>query len=1099
MRSYAVWLTAALLIGLMGLAPCLAQQEPPNLLTNGGFEDGVLAPWWVGTPSTSEVVTQCVGAAVPEGPIEGKYCLHVTVPNATPNWWETSLGRGVAVFQKGKKYTLSVWLKSKSGTATMNLKPEHGADPWTGYSETQVTMTDTWAEYSVTTPVFTEDVSPADLALHIGFAKAEFWVDAIRWYEGDYAPPAFLKRFSADEPSPQADATDVPRDTILSWNPGPFADTHNVFFGTSFDDVNNADVAKAVSKGQKETSFDPAGLLEYGKTYYWRVDEVNAPPDSSVFKGKVWSFTAEPYTYTVTSVTATASSSTANMGPEKTTNGSGSTNGVHSSVDVDMWLCAINQFPAWIQYAFDQPYVIQQMKVWNQNQKMEVAIGWGAKDVLIEYSLDGTAWTALDSVVFPQADGSDTYAGFDVDMHSVQAKFVRLTINSAYGIFFKQAGLSEVRFQYIPVQARQPSPALDSVGVALDTGFDWREGRTAASHKVYFNTDKAKVVDGTALVDTTTDTSYQPPSLDFGKLYYWRVDEVNTAPASDWAGNLWSFVTTEWAAIDDFESYTNDSPNRVFQTWIDGWGFSKDEFFPNGDPGNATSSMVGYDPAVGLIMETSITHGGTQSMPVDYNNINSPYYSEVDRTWSTPQNWTANGATDLSLWFRGSPAAFVETASGATLSGAGADIYMGTAEFRYAYKKLSGDGSITVRVDSVQTAASWTKAGVMIRESLDPLAMQVHMISAAQQSLAEWMYRSASGSATTTAFNTTANSNPLPLWLRITRVGNVFTGECSANGTTWTKLTATDGTASSTTITMPASVYVGMVVCSQSAGNLAVADFSQIKTTGTITGAWQAADVGVPQPANTPDTLYLTLVDSANKSKTIVHPDPKATCVGDWTQWRIPLKDLGVNAAAIKKMTIGIGSRSSPKAGAAGKIFIDDIQYGTPIADLVAHYAFENDAKDSSGNGFDGTLVGGPTFVAGAKGQAVQFTGAVGPFVDLGTFNPSALTGKLSVLAVGELEGSDRSVSGPDGQEKLVGSGPDDVADRSEQRGRRLDVRPKWQWFGQRHDPAGERVGPCGRQLRWGDCTVLRQRYPDGLRRLLVRLQQGGHDAHRLL
>ena len=39
-------------------------------------------------------------------------------------------------------------------------------------------------------------------------------------------------------------------------------------------------VANAVSKGQKETSFDPAGLLEYGKTYYWRVDEVNAPPDS---------------------------------------------------------------------------------------------------------------------------------------------------------------------------------------------------------------------------------------------------------------------------------------------------------------------------------------------------------------------------------------------------------------------------------------------------------------------------------------------------------------------------------------------------------------------------------------------------------------------------------------------------------------------------------------------------------------------------------------------------------------------------------------------------------------------------------------------------
>ncbi|RPJ20657.1 MAG: DUF4457 domain-containing protein, partial [Planctomycetaceae bacterium] len=528
--------------------------------------------------------------------------------------------------------------------------------------------------------------------------------------------------------------------------------------GAGFEDVNKADITTAVSKGQTGTTFTPASLLDYGKTYYWRFDEVNAPPTNTVFKGDVWNFTVEPYAYTLTGVTATASSESTTQGytAAQTVNGSGlaADGTTHSNVDTDMWLCAINQFPAWIQYAFDQPYVIQQMKVWNQNQKMETLVGWGAKDVLIEYSLDGTAWTALDSVVFPQADGSDTYAGFTVDMHSVYAKFIRLTINSAWGSFFKQAGLSEVRFQYIPVQARQPSPALDSVGVALDTGFDWREGRTAASHKVYFGTDQAKVIDGTALVDTTTDNSYQPPSLDFGKLYYWRVDEVNTAPASDWAGNVWSFVTAEYGDIDNFESYTNDSPNRVFQTWIDGWGFSKDEFFPNGDPGNATGSMVGYDPALGDIMETSIVHGGGKAMPVEYNNVNTPYYSEVDRTWSTPQNWTTNGATDFSLWFRGSPAAFLETASGITLSGSGADIYQGTDEFRFAYKKLSGDGSITVRVDSVQTLTDWTKSGVMIRDSLEPLAMQVHMISAARQSLVEWMYRSIMASTTTTALAT---------------------------------------------------------------------------------------------------------------------------------------------------------------------------------------------------------------------------------------------------------------------------------------------------------------------------------------------------------
>ena len=45
--------------------------------------------------------------------------------------------------------------------------------------------------------------------------------------------------------------------------------------------------------------------------------------DGTIYKGDVWSFTAEPYGYPITSVTATASSSQASMGPEKTIDGSG--------------------------------------------------------------------------------------------------------------------------------------------------------------------------------------------------------------------------------------------------------------------------------------------------------------------------------------------------------------------------------------------------------------------------------------------------------------------------------------------------------------------------------------------------------------------------------------------------------------------------------------------------------------------------------------------------------------------------------------------------------------------------------------------------------
>ncbi len=49
-----------------------------------------------------------------------------------------------------------------------------------------------------------------------------------------------------------------------------------------------------VGQDQTDAQYDPEGRLEYGQTYYWRVDEVNAAPDSTIFKGMTWSFTVEP-------------------------------------------------------------------------------------------------------------------------------------------------------------------------------------------------------------------------------------------------------------------------------------------------------------------------------------------------------------------------------------------------------------------------------------------------------------------------------------------------------------------------------------------------------------------------------------------------------------------------------------------------------------------------------------------------------------------------------------------------------------------------------------------------------------------------------------
>jgi hypothetical protein len=509
------------------------------------------------------------------------------------------------------------------------------------------------------------DSSPSD--------EYEGAVDDVRFYNRPLTAAevqSILKgeSYKAGEASPADAATDVPRDATLSWAAGSFAATHDVYVGTMFADVNTASRTSAkgvlASEGQAQVAFDPADLFAYGQTYYWRVDEVNAPPNSTIFKGDVWSFTVESYGYPIAKVTATASSSQPDMGPEKAVDGSGlNALDQHSSEPKDMWLSTGAQ-PSWIQLAFDQAYKLHELWVWNSNQMIESFIGFGAKSVKIEYSADGATWTELAGVPeFARASGLPGYEhNTTVRFGGVIAQYVKLTINSPWGSL-PQGGLSEVRFFAIPVTAREPQPANAASTVAVDTALDWRPGREAASHTVYFGPDRDAVANGTVAAKTVTEHSYSLGSLNYGTTYYWRVDEVN---AVTYPGEVWSFTTQEYGVVDDFESYTEKPGAEVFSAWIDG--------FTNGTNG----STVGYMTATnGTFGETTIIHGGKQSMPLAYDNSKFSF-SEATRTFETPQDWTAAGIKSLSLYFQGA-------------AGNGGQLYLKINNTKVAYNGNAGD------------------------------------------------------------------------------------------------------------------------------------------------------------------------------------------------------------------------------------------------------------------------------------------------------------------------------------------------------------------------------------------------------------------------
>ena len=447
----------------------------------------------------------------------------------------------------------------------------------------------------------------------------------------------------ASAPDPDEELTDVPRDVVLSWTPGENVATQDVYFGTSLDAVSTADRTNPmdvlVSQSQAGASYVPANLLEYNQTYYWRVDGFEAD-GVTMYLGDVWSFTTEPFAYPVEDVAVTAFAAEAGSEAINTVNGSGlNENDQHSTAAEDMWFGTGNGVdPVWIQFEFDKAYKLHEMRVWNYNVLFEPVLGFGFKDVTVEYSVDGVDWTVLADVEFAQAMGMSNYeTDTIVDLGGARAKYVKLIVNDNWGAM-PSYGLAEVRFLHIPTHARYPEPADGQTEVSPEVVLSWRQGRDAAAHEVSFGTDAQAILDGTGAVETVAESLYDPGSLDLGTTYYWKVSEVNEAAAvTVWAGDLWSFSTQEFLVVDDFEAYDDDE-NRIYDTWLDGWV-------------NGSSAIVGYLDAP--FAERSIVHAGRQSMPLEYDNAVSPFYSEASRTWASAQDWTAGGATALRLYFQG--------------------------------------------------------------------------------------------------------------------------------------------------------------------------------------------------------------------------------------------------------------------------------------------------------------------------------------------------------------------------------------------------------------------------------------------------------------
>jgi len=244
----------------------------------------------------------------------------------------------------------------------------------------------------------------------------------------------------------------------------------------------------------------------------------------------------------------------------------------------------------------------------------------------------------------------DYAANTIVDFIGTMAKFVRITINSAWGVI-PQYSLSEVRFLYIPTFAREPGPAPGSTTDSADVVLSWRSGREAASSEVYLGTDPADLT----LLGTTTGNSITARAQNYATTYYWSVTEVNeTETPPSHAGDVWSFTTPEYGIVDDFDQY-DDQCNRIYFAWEDGLSHSGGENIEGCDVpasnGNGSGSIVGHDEPP-FAERTIVNVGSRQSLPLSYDNSLGPSAATLTLAG---QDWSTSGIQSLSLFFYGQP------------------------------------------------------------------------------------------------------------------------------------------------------------------------------------------------------------------------------------------------------------------------------------------------------------------------------------------------------------------------------------------------------------------------------------------------------------
>ena len=755
---------------------------------------------------------------------------------------------------------------------------------------------------------------------------------------------------SSYDPSIDDGSTILDTSANLSWTAGFAPIMHQVYFGTDAGEVANATGAPLVADIGHDT-----GELQPDTTYYWRVDEFYG---TDTVAGQVWSFSTVPVLPVkdepnlVAEWTFDGDSGGAVLDQSGNTNHVALENGAqviagHGGDVLDLGGAGYGAVAnlvyestgipevtvqAWVKTADEGPqYVIS----FDRNEYYRLAVGatngpatsgevgWhvftdaGQLDYSSVTRVDdgewhqitgvfdnGTATIYIDGFAEPSATLGTTMGTGNTRYGLVGANSEATSFDGSNSggppiigeidnltIHDRAFTEDEMRQLYGNLlMAWQPQPELEATVDVIGTSLSWAPGDGATEHFVFFGTDPNAVAAADVL-DTTgvyrgfqSEASYViAETLDFETTYYWRVDERSLSGGSVvlTTGRVWSFSTA-----DDLTIFETETPF---------------DYDTSADPFVSDISLD-LDPALDLtesIGRVAVSYSGN----------------------------AAAGSVAVD-----------EAAGTTTIVGRGADIWGTADEFQYAYTTLTGNGSMTVKVDSLAFTDPWSKAGIMIRETLDAGSAFAAVFATGENGVRFQARAMADQEATSDTSVATDEQKALtaPVWIKIERTFPMISAYYSTDGVTFTPMSWNPQVIPMT----PAPIYIGLAVTSHSGDSVyAEAVFSEITSDGGVApGPLTSAEIGLT--GNSAAPMYLVLDDASGASSAVLNPDPDATLQTSATDFVVDLRDVGIDLSAVTRISLVIGDLDAPAPGGSGSLTIHNVRLLAGVPRLSAAYAF---------------------------------------------------------------------------------------------------------------------------------------------------------------